>query len=298
MAGDMVNHFQVQFLAIQETMVKKVSQPILNSIWKNQPFQYVQVGSTGRSGGLLSIWREDVFTLLNQWSNRYWIASLLRYIPNQKVLFIIIVYDPQHEQDKNFVWNQIITMANLWSSPICVLGDFNSVCKEEERFRENIHPAELINFNNFILSANLIDQPLSNDEFTWEGPEGKQSCIDRILWSSMDHDGWNAFVLMKKLWSLKGELRLWKNQQFYFSKNIMNQCEAEIKQIKDLYKIRNITPSESILLVNCKNKKKQLVIRDEAKKRLHSHITWLKLGDKNTRFFSFNFTCQPAIKFN
>ncbi|XP_071740453.1 uncharacterized protein [Rutidosis leptorrhynchoides] len=167
-------------------------------------------------------------------------------------------------------------MANQWSGPICFLGDFNSVCKEEERFRENIHPAELINFNNFILSANLIDQPLSNDEFTWEGPEGKQSRIDRILvnetwlhlfpesiliagnpkssdhkpiiwgkkiqdwgpkpfrfnnlwlehngflemcsqqWSSMDHVGWNAFVLMKKLWSLKGELWLWKNQHVLF----------------------------------------------------------------------------------
>ncbi|XP_071729333.1 uncharacterized protein [Rutidosis leptorrhynchoides] len=181
MAGSMVNKYQLQFLAIQETMVKKVKQPILNSIWKHFVFQEVQVSSNGRSGGLLSIWRDACFTLLNHWSNRFWIATLLRYTPNQRIILIINVYAPQSEHDKLFVWNQLSAIANQWSGPICLFGDFNSVCHQEERFREVIDPLAVSNFNNFIISANVFDQALCNEKFTWEGPDGKMSRIDRVM---------------------------------------------------------------------------------------------------------------------
>ncbi|XP_071714435.1 uncharacterized protein [Rutidosis leptorrhynchoides] len=181
MVGSMVNKYQIQFLAIQETMVKKVKQPILNSIWKHFVFQEVQVSSNGRSGGLLSIWHDDCFTLLNHWSNRYWIATLLRYTLNQRIVLIINIYAPQSEHDKLFVWQQLSAIANQWSGPISFLGDFNSVCHPEERFREVIDPIAISKFNNFILSDNVIDQALCNEEFTWDGPDEKMSRIDRVM---------------------------------------------------------------------------------------------------------------------
>ncbi|XP_071728613.1 uncharacterized protein [Rutidosis leptorrhynchoides] len=72
-------------------------------------------------------------------------------------------------------------MASNWLSPMCILGDFNSVSSPDERLREVIDFNCIDSFNNFILNANLFDQHLSNDEFTWEGPLGKFSRIDRVL---------------------------------------------------------------------------------------------------------------------
>ncbi|XP_071703960.1 uncharacterized protein [Rutidosis leptorrhynchoides] len=72
-------------------------------------------------------------------------------------------------------------MAKQWPGPSCFLGDFNSVCTPEERLRENIDFNSIDSFKNFINHANLIDQVLSNDVFTWEGPLGKFSRIDRVL---------------------------------------------------------------------------------------------------------------------
>ncbi|XP_071739697.1 uncharacterized protein [Rutidosis leptorrhynchoides] len=181
MAGTMVNRFQIQFLAIQETMVKVVAQPTLNEIWKNYAFDSIQMEACGRSGGLLSMWRVDFFTLLQSWSRKHWIATILRYIPNNQIVLIVNVYAPHVEQRKKFVWSQLITIANNWPGLLCFLGDFNSICHPEERLREVIDLNSIASFNAFISQANIIDQHLSNDEFTREGPFGKFSRIDRVF---------------------------------------------------------------------------------------------------------------------
>ncbi|XP_071727195.1 uncharacterized protein [Rutidosis leptorrhynchoides] len=39
----------------------------------------------------------------------------------------------------------------------------------------------MANFNEFLSRANLIDQNIQNEMFTWDGPDGKKSRIDRVL---------------------------------------------------------------------------------------------------------------------
>ncbi|XP_071729419.1 uncharacterized protein [Rutidosis leptorrhynchoides] len=181
MAGTMVNRFQIQFLAIQETMEKVVAQPTLNEIWKNYAFDSIRIEACGRSGGLLSMWRADFFTLLQSWPRKYWITTILRYITNNQIVLIVNVYAPHVEQRKKFVWSQLITIANNWSGPLCFLGDFNSICHPEKRLREVIDLNSIASFNAFISQANIIDQHSSNDEFTREGPFVKFSRIDRVF---------------------------------------------------------------------------------------------------------------------
>ncbi|XP_071708890.1 uncharacterized protein [Rutidosis leptorrhynchoides] len=162
-------------------MVKRVTQPTLNEIWKHFAFDSIQKEASGRSGGLLSIWRLDFFSLIHSWSCKHWIATILRYLPNNQIVFIVNIYAPHLEHKKHFVWSQLTIMANQWPGPLCFLGYFNSVRSPEERLREVIDQNSIDSFNDFILQANLIDQVLSNDEFTWEGPLGKFSRIDRVL---------------------------------------------------------------------------------------------------------------------
>ncbi|XP_071725541.1 uncharacterized protein [Rutidosis leptorrhynchoides] len=181
MAGKLVNHFHIQFIAIQETMVKLVAQPILNEIWKHYAFDSIQSESSGRSGGLLSMWRLDFFSLIQAWSRKHWIATILRYTPNNQIVLLVNVYAPHNEQKKKFVWSQLSTIANNWPGPLCFLGDFNSVCHPDERLREVIDLNSIASFNAFINQANIVDQVLTDDEFTREGPFGKFSRIDRVF---------------------------------------------------------------------------------------------------------------------
>ncbi|XP_071688021.1 uncharacterized protein [Rutidosis leptorrhynchoides] len=163
LAGAIVNRFQLHFFAIQETMVNDVGLPVLNEIWKHYAFDTIQVQASGRSGGLLSSWRTDVFSLVMAWKRKNWIATILRYSPSNNVILIVNVYAPLQESKKKILWAQLCSIARIWPGPLCFMGDFNSVCCPGERLRENIDLVSIANFKDFINNASLFDLPLSND---------------------------------------------------------------------------------------------------------------------------------------
>ncbi|XP_071704099.1 uncharacterized protein [Rutidosis leptorrhynchoides] len=150
-------------------------------VWKHYAFDSIQVEANERSGGLVSMWRTDIFSLLMSWKRKHWSATIVRYLPSNLVILIVNVYAPRQESRKKMVWDKLTNIALKWPGPLCFLGDFNAVCSPEERFREATELSSIANFNDFITNASLIDQPLSNDVFTWEGPRGKFSRIDRFL---------------------------------------------------------------------------------------------------------------------
>ncbi|XP_071707956.1 uncharacterized protein [Rutidosis leptorrhynchoides] len=345
MVGRLVNLFHVQFIALQESMVQEVPQPVLNEVWKHFEFDAVQVNASGRSGGLVSMWRTDFFSLVKWWCKKHWIATIMRYNNSNKLILIVNVYAPQQEQSKKIVWSQLTRIVHNWPGPFCLLGDFNSVCAPEERLREVIDHNCITSFNNFISNAGLIDQFLVNDDFTWEGPLGKFSKIDRVfinaqwailwpnsilqsgfsdrsdhkpiiwgkklcywgpkpfrfnnawlakvgflsmcetVWSSFNTVGWASFVLNKNLRLLKAEIKLWNaSHQDSFSVDLKS-AESEIKRLKLCYSQCDLDAGELNDLVNLKKIKKKLQIHLESKHRIHSRYKWLKLGDKNSRFF-------------
>ncbi|XP_071695324.1 uncharacterized protein [Rutidosis leptorrhynchoides] len=109
------------------------------------------------------------------------VTTILKYSPSNQVVLIINVYAPPQESRKKLVWSHLTNIALNWPGPLCFLGDFNSVCSPEERLRESIDHNSIVKFSEFICNASLMDQSLANDEFTWEGPFGKFSRIDRVL---------------------------------------------------------------------------------------------------------------------
>ncbi|XP_071699202.1 uncharacterized protein [Rutidosis leptorrhynchoides] len=178
---NLITKFQVQFMAIQETMVENVSPSVLREVWKGMSFGGLQVSSCGRSGGMISCWKDEFFILKSYFQCQYWLATFLTYIPSGIDVLIINVYAPQGESDKKNIWKQISRMVNKWNGPSCVLGDFNSTRFPNERLREELDVTNMANFNKFILKAKLIDQNIQNEMFTWDGLNGKMSRIDRIL---------------------------------------------------------------------------------------------------------------------
>ncbi|XP_071713332.1 uncharacterized protein [Rutidosis leptorrhynchoides] len=244
-------------------MVENVSLTVLREAWKGVIYEGIQVASNGRSGGLVSCWRADCFTLKDHFDCHNWVATLLTYLPSNTDVLIINVYAPQSEIEKKIIWFHIAKMINGWNGPTCVMGDFNSTCFPHERLREEIDVVNMANFNDFISSASLIDQNIQNLMYTWDGPGGKKSRIDRVLvnvewinlWpgavllagdkSSSDHNPliwgkkslfwgpkpfrfFNGWFEVPKFVELKRDLKIWNNEHVNKSKLQLAVLESQI----------------------------------------------------------------------
>lgn len=101
-------------------------------------------------------------------------------ITNTLVL-LISVYAPQDFQSKRLLWNRLLAANNRWSGEILVMGDFNEVRYESERFG-SVFYSNVTNFFNQFISDFIIDVSLGGYSFTWtDTVAGKMSKLDRFL---------------------------------------------------------------------------------------------------------------------
>ncbi|XP_071739168.1 uncharacterized protein [Rutidosis leptorrhynchoides] len=136
-------------------------------------------------------------------------------------------------------------------------------------------------------------------KFTWEGPLGKFSRIDRVLINSKWALLWPDAILQTDqsdrsdhkpiIWAKKllfsGDLKTWNSQNQDADFVNLKSIVAEIKRLKFCFQSRDLSLLETSKLAALKASKKQISITIESKRRLQSRFLWLKLGDKNSRFF-------------
>ncbi|XP_071727280.1 uncharacterized protein [Rutidosis leptorrhynchoides] len=96
-------------------------------------------------------------------------------------------------------------------------------------------------------------------------------------WTGYEVEGWAAFILNKKIRLLKSDLRAWNVNQRDHDEYDHSNCLRDIKNLKELLKIRTLSEQEVAVLAFLKLMKKNLTIRIESKRRLHSRYLWLKL---------------------
>ncbi|KAL8518367.1 hypothetical protein ACS0TY_009664 [Phlomoides rotata] len=58
---------KADMVCIQETKREVVNKDFCNSFWPDKDFRWVYSGSNGASGGLITMWKNSVFSLENQW---------------------------------------------------------------------------------------------------------------------------------------------------------------------------------------------------------------------------------------
>nr|GEU30488.1 RNA-directed DNA polymerase, eukaryota, reverse transcriptase zinc-binding domain protein [Tanacetum cinerariifolium] len=69
--------------------------------------------------------------------------------------------------EKRDLWEYISSLINIWDVKIVILGDFNEVRIEQEKFGSNFNIQGANSFNNFISLTSLLDLPLDGYSFTW-----------------------------------------------------------------------------------------------------------------------------------
>lgn len=152
----------------------------------------------GQSGGLLTSWDNNDFTLLDHEirSNWIWVRLAANENPSLVANFINI-YAPHYQTYKKELWNQLqIKFDAYHNESFCFMGDLNCIRNETESQNCTYRSKDSEDLNDFILLNNLLDIPINNYTFSWFGPLNKQSQLDRALLSQ----NWKHL----QQWNLKG----------------------------------------------------------------------------------------------
>ncbi|GAU24549.1 hypothetical protein TSUD_148900 [Trifolium subterraneum] len=186
---ELVRHQKIDFLALQETKMEVLSEAFCYSLWGSDDCEWVFLPSVGRSGGILSIWGKTNNSLIFSFVGDGFVGICLEWGVLKTVCIVVNVYSKCDVGSKRLLWNNLLNVRRgIGGGRWCVVGDFNAVCRRDERMGVNSGDGggssltEIGEFCKFIEELELVDLPLVGRRFTWYHANGRaMSRIDRIL---------------------------------------------------------------------------------------------------------------------
>ncbi|GKE05811.1 RNA-directed DNA polymerase, eukaryota [Tanacetum coccineum] len=174
--------YKVNFATIQETKSENIDLFSIKALWGNFSYDFAYSPSVGFSGGILCVWDPNMFSKDNVTISDSFVAVRGTWISSSTRIMFVSVYAPQDVSERKSLWEYITHMINSWDGECVILGDFNEVRSESERFGTIFNDTSAKAFNHFISSASLIDLPLEGYYYTWAlKSASKMSKLDRFL---------------------------------------------------------------------------------------------------------------------
>jgi len=161
--------------------------------------------SEGNSGGILSTWRKTNVKLCFSFQGEGYVGVCLEWGVEKKKCMVVNIYSKCDLVVKRRIWEALVEeRENRGVGAWCILGDFNVVCRRDERRGVNDEATtsqllEMYIFINFIGEMNLEDLNVLGRRFTWYHLNGRSmSRIDRVLIS----EEWSNLWGVNSLWVL------------------------------------------------------------------------------------------------
>lgn len=200
---------------LQETKCSSWNALSIRKLCGNQDFDWVEVPAKGLSGGLLCMWNTIVYKMISVEKDDNWVWCKFQSLVDDKMFSVVNVYSAQDMESKKNLWIKLASISSsLQNERLCFIGDFNSIRDESERKNCSYRRGDTEGFNKFIDNSNLLELALVNSEYTWYGPGGRKSKLDRAMvnseWWSEGH--WHLQALSRKKSDHKA-LLLSQNQQ-------------------------------------------------------------------------------------
>ncbi|GJT66464.1 RNA-directed DNA polymerase, eukaryota, reverse transcriptase zinc-binding domain protein [Tanacetum coccineum] len=210
---------KVNFLSLQETKMEDIEMFNIKACWGNFTFDYTYSPSVGFSGGILCVWDPKVFSKTNSTVSDYFVIVKGVWIPNGKKLLIISVYAPQELSEKRMVWDYLIVVINNWNGDVVIMGDFNEVRTQAERYGFVFNNQGAEAFNLFIATAGLEEIPLGGCN-----PDviNKRDTICKSLQDIGKLDSMEVAQKVKIKWAIEGD----ENSKYYHG--ILNKRRSQL----------------------------------------------------------------------
>ncbi|GJV53471.1 RNA-directed DNA polymerase, eukaryota [Tanacetum coccineum] len=175
-----INH-KLNFIAIQETKMDKISHMDVKLMWGNSNYDFVCSDSLGNSGGILCIWETSIFKKDHVTISDNFVAIYGTWLPSNAKFLFISIYAPQQPVHKRDLWDYLSVLLGRWNGEAILMGDFNEVRSKDERRGSWFNPSGARDFNHFISSSGLVDVKLEGYSFTWSHPSTtKMSKLERF----------------------------------------------------------------------------------------------------------------------
>jgi exonuclease III len=188
-------------LMIQETKIEgKALLDISKKKWKKNAG--IAVSSRGSSGGLATLWTEELLQLTKSHETPHWIFTELTHCTSKLTISLFNLYVPVLYSEKRVCWNTLNEFLEQHTpSNIILAGDLNIVLKPKEK-RGGIDSRDtmLPMVETLIQQWDLLDFSPSNGLYTWSnnrvGAEHISARLDRFLVQS-------TLMMSKKIISTK-----------------------------------------------------------------------------------------------
>ncbi|KAL8516077.1 hypothetical protein ACS0TY_014670 [Phlomoides rotata] len=185
---EMIKGQGVDFCCVQETKKENIDEMFCKRVWGEGNIGWAFREAEGRSGGILSIWNADKFSVMSCWHTRGAVVVNGMWGSERSHCCIINVYAPCPLTERKLLWEMIETIVSQnITSCICVIGDFNSIRRESERrgicIVSGMRDMEI--FDGFMRNTGLLYMQLHGRSFTWYKADGTcKSRIDRAMINS------------------------------------------------------------------------------------------------------------------
>ncbi|GJZ01857.1 RNA-directed DNA polymerase, eukaryota [Tanacetum coccineum] len=250
----------------------------------------------------------------------YVLTTRGKWISNGKKLLIISIYAPQELSEKKMLWDYLIGVIHNWNGDVIIMGDFNEVRTQAERYGSIFNAHGAAAFNSFILAAGLEEVPLGGCSFTWchksankmskldrflisEGLMGSclnisASTLDRYLsdhrfdtfvertWNKTNISDSNAISkFMKKMKFLKDHIRVWvknKKEYAYKQKKTLKEKLTDIDLLLDKGEGDSEVIAQRAAIFKSLQDIEKLDSMEVAQK---IKIKWAIEGDENSKYY-------------
>jgi exonuclease III len=173
-------------LMLQETKIEgEALLEISRSKWNKRAGK--AVSSRGTSGGLATLWTDDIFHLNKHFETQHWIFTELKHNSSKLSISLFNLYVPVSYAEKRECWNSLSNYLDKNSpSNIIIAGDLNIVTKaKEKRGGSNNTDPMLVKVEEIMQFWDLLDFNPIQGIYTWSnnrvGADHISARLDRFL---------------------------------------------------------------------------------------------------------------------
>lgn len=182
-AKEFIRRCKIDVFCIQEIKCEEGGEDLLREIGGARLSKGIVVPAEGRSGGLLLLWNEFILEEVGNQHGLNYITATFRNKEDGFLWDFTGVYGPQGREDKKALWELLLLQHSQSSKPWCIAGDFNAVAATTERSGALSSDVSMLDFQDFIAAAGLIDVYTPHSVFTWSSfrADPSLSRLDRFL---------------------------------------------------------------------------------------------------------------------
>ncbi|XVF19222.1 hypothetical protein REPUB_Repub11eG0091200 [Reevesia pubescens] len=173
---------RAKVIFLQETNFSKDFADFLGKSFSvNCDFSWEESAAESGAGGILTVWVNNFLIKVGAFSSRFIVPGSRILVEFRKEVLLINVYGPCDATDKRVIWSTLGEFVIEMQLPCLLAGDFNTIRGMDERKYYVVESRGIDDFNDFILSNDLVDTPMVAKQFTWFSRGKRRSRLDRVL---------------------------------------------------------------------------------------------------------------------